>query len=360
MLYTYYCMSSHFHPHSPIRIFAISGIVSVTALVLVCSYMGWQAMFIALMLVVIELTFSFDNAIINARVLMTMSQFWQRMFMTVGIVIAVFGMRIVFPVLIVMMSSGLPVSQVIELAFSEPDRYAEVLHNAHPSIAAFGGMFLLMLALHFFFDATRQVQWITRVERPLQIIGRKWLHALVCTLLLISIALLVSSDHSQEIVIAGFIGIGTYLLIHGASELFSFHHARAEKKIGSKILERTGTAAFASFLYLEVLDASFSFDGVIGAFAVTKDVVLIAVGLGIGALWVRSLTLFIVRRKVLTTYRYLEHAAHYVIAALACTLLLGLFFEIPEALVGVVGIGVIAIAIAHSIRDNKKEDVVSL
>jgi hypothetical protein len=322
--------------------------------------MGWQAALIAFMLVIIELTFSFDNAIINARILMTMSEFWQRMFMTVGILIAVFGMRIVFPIVIVMMSSGLPADQVVQLAFSNPDMYAEVLHRAHPSIAAFGGMFLLMLALHFFFDITREIQWIKRFELPMQAIGRKWLHALVCSIILITIVLLPGNEHPQEVMTAGFIGIGVYLLIHGISELFTLQRARQEKSTGKKILQQTGMAAFASFLYLEVLDASFSFDGVIGAFAVTKDVILIAVGLGIGALWVRSLTLFIVRRKVLNTYRYLEHAAHYVIAALAITLLLGIFFEFHEAVVGLVGLVVIGIAIAHSIRDNKKEDLVTL
>jgi hypothetical protein len=322
--------------------------------------MGWEAAVVALMLVVIELTFSFDNAIINARILMTMSPFWQRMFMTVGIVIAVFGMRIVFPILIVMMSSGLPPDQVVQLAFDNPDKYAEVLHRAHPSIAAFGGMFLLMLALHFFFDITREIQWIKRFELPMQAVGRKWLHAVVCAVLLGIVTFLPLNYHPQEVLIAGIIGIVTYLLIHGVSELFTMQRAREEKRLGRKMLQQAGVAAFASFLYLEVLDASFSFDGVIGAFAVTKDVILIAVGLGIGALWVRSLTLFIVHRKVLNTYRYLEHAAHYVIAALALTLLLGIFFEIPEALVGLVGIGVIAVAVVHSKRDNDKDDVVLL
>lgn len=352
-------MSSILHPHSPVRIFAVSGIITIVALGLVLGKLGWEAALVALMLVIIELTFSFDNAIINARILMTMSPFWQRMFMTVGILIAVFGMRILFPIVIVMMSSGLPADQVVQLAFDHPQRYKEVLDNAHPSIAAFGGMFLLMLALHFFFDITRDIQWIKRFEIPMQAIGRKWLHAVVCSALLVGIVLLPGNKHPREVLIAGFIGIAIYLMIHGISELFTLQRARKEKSTGKKILQQTGMAAFASFLYLEVLDASFSFDGVIGAFAVTQDVILIAVGLGIGALWVRSLTLFIVRRKVLNTYRYLEHAAHYVIAALAFTLLLGIFFEIPEALVGVVGIGVIAVAVIHSKRDNAKDDVVS-
>ena len=352
-------MSSLLSRHSPLRIFAVSGIISIIALGMVYVYLGLQATFLALMLVIIELTFSFDNAIVNARVLSTMSEFWQRMFMTVGIVIAVFGMRIIFPILIVMFSSGLPWDQVIQLALNQPAKYAEVLHHAHPSIAAFGGMFLLMLALHFFFDSTRDIQWLVRVERPLQAIGKKWMHGLVCFILLVVIVCLPTNSHPIETAIAGFIGIAVYMLIHSVSEFFTKQHEKAEKRAG-KTLQRAAMAGLASFIYLEVLDASFSFDGVIGAFAVTKDVILIAVGLGIGALWVRSLTLFIVHHKVLRTYRYLEHAAHYVIGALACTLLFGLFYEIPETWVGIIGLSVIGAAIVSSVKDNKKDSVVSL
>lgn len=352
-------MSSLFHRHSSLRIFAVSGLVTITALGAVYVYLGWKAALVALMLIIIEMTFSFENAIINARVLTTMSLFWQRMFMTVGILIAVFGMRIIFPIVIVMVSAGLSWGEVLTLAFNEPEKYAEVLHQAHPSIAAFGGMFLLMLTLHFFFDNKREIRWIGRIEQPLQYIGRKWLHSVVCLALLIVITAVLQVPHTEEVVIAGVIGIVVYLVIHGASELFTTHHERAEKKAG-RALQKVGWAGFVSFIYLEVLDASFSFDGVIGAFAVTKDVILIAVGLGIGALWVRSLTLFLVHRKVLHTYRYLEHGAHYVIGILALTLLLGLFYEIPEIIAGLLGIGIIAAAIAHSVRDNKKEDIVRL
>ncbi len=352
-------MSSLFHSHSLFRIFAVSGSITMIALGVVYVYMGWQAAAVALMLIIIEMTFSFDNAIVNARVLNTMSAFWQRMFMTVGILLAVFGMRIVFPIVIVMFASGLSWDQVMRLALEQPDKYAEILHRAHPSIGAFGGMFLLMLALHFFFDTSRKIHWFGKIEQPLQYIGRKWLHSVVCGAILLIIVLLPINHHPQEVLTAGLMGIAVYLVIHGASELFTLQHERAEKKAGRR-LQKTALAGFASFVYLEVLDASFSFDGVIGAFAVTSDVVLIAVGLGVGALWVRSLTLFIVRRKVLHTYRYLEHGAHYVIVILALTLIAGLFYEIPEMVAGLFGVGVIALAIANSVRDNKKEDIVQL
>ena len=345
--------------HASPRVFITSGVITVLTLGLVLYFMGPEAMLIAATLMVIELTFSFDNAIINARTLSKMSPFWQRMFMTVGILVAVFGMRIVFPILIVMFTAGLGWSEVIHLALQEPDKYAEALHHAHPSIAAFGGMFLFTLALHFFFDSSREIHWLKSIERPMQAINRRGLYVFISALVLAFIAFFPANHYKTETLTAGVMGILVYVVIHGLSELFTRQHEKAEKKAG-KALQAGAMAGLASFVYLEVLDASFSFDGVIGAFAVTKDVVLIAVGLGIGALWVRSLTLYIVHRKVLHTYKYLEHAAHYVIGALAITLLLGLFFEIPEMYVGLIGLLVIGAAIASSVKDNNADDTVKL
>ncbi len=153
----------------------------------------------------------------------------------------------------------------------------------------------------------------------------------------------------MTIAIAGISGVVTYLVIHGLSELFS---KKYDNQAGSAVM-KTGLAGFTAFIYLEVLDASFSFDGVIGAFAITKDVVLIAVGLGVGALWVRSLTLFMVRRKVLHAYRYLEHGAHYTITLLAFVLLAGLLFNFPEAIAGVAGLVIIGASIISSVRANQ-------
>jgi len=347
-------MKALFVRHSPFRIFFVSAFITIASLVLVYTYLGPAAAFVAFMLMIIEVTFSFDNAIINARVLATMSPFWQKMFITIGILIAVFGMRVIFPIVIVMFSAGLSWGEVVNLALNDADTYAEVLHKAHPSIAAFGGMFLLMLTLHFFFDNSRTIHWLGKIERPMQVIGRKWLHAVVCSFVLIILTFLPFNHHPNETIIAGLAGIVIYALIHGVSEVFTKQRELAAKKRGAtQIAQAAGVAGFISFLYLEVLDASFSFDGVIGAFAVTKDVVLIAIGLGIGALWVRSLTLYLVHHKVLDVYRYLEHGAHYVIGILAATLLVGLFVEIPEAIAGLIGIVVISLSIASSITYNR-------
>lgn len=346
-----YMFSKFFSPISPFRIFSISALCSVVALALVWTLLGVQATLVVLILMVIEVTFSFDNAIINARVLATMSQFWQRIFMSVGILVAVFGMRIIFPIIIVMASAHLSWSRVIDLALHHQEEYARVLTGAHPSIAAFGGMFLLMLCLHFMFDHTRTVQWVQAIERPLQRIGTAWLPGVMSLVVLGFVVLLPANHHPLQTLTAGCIGIVVYFALHTISELME---RSQDTKKGA--LLKTGMAGFMAFLYLEVLDASFSLDGVIGAFAVTQNVIIIAVGLGIGALWVRSLTLFMVHHKILKAYRYLEHGAYYTIGLLAAILLIGLFYEIPQVVIGSIGVVVIAASIISSRRAVKKSN----
>lgn len=310
--------------------------------------MGPTALFVAAVLILVEITFSFENAIINAKVLNTVSEFWRTMFITVGILIAVVGMRAVFPIVIVMITANLPAAEVVSLAIYEPNKYAEALNDAHAAIAAFGGMFLLMLCLHFFFDPKRKVRWINIIEKPLQDMSRWWLYTALCLVVLGILTLLPINPHPETTLQAGLIGILTYIGIHGLAEIFTRH----QKQTSGKVL-KTGMAGFMAFLYLEVLDASFSFDGVIGAFAITKDVVLIAIGLGIGALWVRSLTIFMVRRNVLHAYRYLEHGAHYTIGVLSVVLLLGLFFNIPEVFAGIAGVALVGSSIYSSIAARR-------
>jgi uncharacterized protein len=344
--------------HSPVRIFAVSGLISIAALVFVGATLGLQAALLTLALIVIEMTFSFDNAIINARILNTMSPFWQRMFMTIGILIAVFGMRIVFPIVVVMLGAGLSWQDVLNLALNNPDEYAEKLHEAHPSISSFGGMFLMMLTLDFFLDKSRDVLWLKRFESAMQKIGHTWMPTVISVVITGVVAVLPMNAHPIETLRAGLFGIGLYLAIKGLTELFS--RRQGVKNESGKALVKTGMAGFIAFLYLEVLDASFSLDGVIGAFAITQNVVLIAIGLGVGALWVRSFTLYMVHHKTLHTYHYLENGAHYTIGLLSLFLLSSLFFGVPEAIAGIAGVAIIAMSIVASKRDEKDDDIVTI
>lgn len=335
----------------PFRIFFASGLLTILSLAAIGGFIGTEALFIAAVLILVEITFSFENAIINAKVLAGVSEFWRKIFITVGILIAVVGMRLVFPIVIVAVTAGLSMPDVVNLALNNPDRYAAELNEAHISIAAFGGMFLLMLCLHFFFDPKRQVQWISIIEKPLQSMSRWWLYTAICLVILAILSLVPANHAPQETFTAGLIGIVTYIVIHGLAELF----ARKQGVGTSTKVLKTGMAGFMAFLYLEVLDASFSFDGVIGAFAVTKDVLLIAVGLGIGALWVRSLTIYMVEHHVLHAYRYLEHGAHYTIGVLSAVLLAGIFFDIHEIIAGMAGLVIISASVASSVRNRPVE-----
>ncbi len=341
---------SPFHSHHPLRIFFITGLITVTSLIAVWGYLGISALFLTFVLILIEVTFSFDNAIINARILAGMSRFWQQMFMTVGMAIAVFGMRLVFPIVLVMLTASLSASEVIDLTLHHQAEYAEKLVHAHPYIASFGGMFLLMLALAFFFDPGRKILWIDIIERPLQQIGKWWIYTFISAAILTVITILPFNNHPEETIVAGSIGIVLFLALH----LLTSSIGGSETK--SSVHKQTALSGLMGFLYLQILDGSFSLDGVIGAFAITQDVVLIAIGLGIGALWVRSLTLFMVRRQTLTMYRYLEHGAHYTIGILAMVLLLGLFINIPEVIAGVAGLMIVGTSIVSSIAAARSEN----
>jgi hypothetical protein len=342
-------MFSPFHPKSPLRIFSFSIIASIGIILAVLFSLGVSALFITLILVIIEITFSFENAIINAKILQHLSRFWQNMFLTVGIFIAIFGMRIFFPIAIVAITADIPWSEVVNLALNQPDVYAEKLTAAAPTITSFGGAFLLMLATSFFFDKRRGTHWFGYIEEPMQRLGFKGAPFFITSTVVVGLSLLPVNKHANETLIAGFVGIGLYLFVHLLSEVFS-----KTQKQKQKIKAQTGLVAFSSFLYLELLDASFSLDGVIGAFAVTNQVLLIAAGLGVGAIWVRSLTIFMVRRGTLKTYRYIEHGAFYTVSILAFILLLESLVRIPEAVAGVLGIFIILASVLASTKPLKK------
>lgn len=336
--------SKVFHPTSPIRIFAFSVLFTVASLIGVLFGMGTGALLIALVLIAVEIAFSFDNAIVNAKVLNKMSRFWQVMFLTVGAAVAIFGMRLVFPILIVSITAGMGWQEVVDLALHHPEEYAHKLESSHVVLSAFGGAFLMMLALHFFIDRKREVLWYQRLEKQLQRLAASWAPPLITLFAIVVVTVLPFNHHKQDTLVAGLLGIVLYSAIHWLISYFD--KVQEARKLGTVV--QTGMAAFISFMYLEILDASFSFDGVIGAFAITKDVVLIAIGLGVGALWVRSLTIFMVRRGTLSSYKYIEHGAHYTIGILACILLLSIFVNVPEIITGLAGLGIIGASILAS------------
>ncbi|MDR2033225.1 MAG: DUF475 domain-containing protein [Helicobacteraceae bacterium] len=338
--------------------FRLSIIVTVVCLA-IAAYWGtqnamgwWYAVLIALTLGVMEVSLSFDNAVVNASVLKEMDAKWQKIFLTIGILIAVFGMRLIFPIVIVAVATGLGFGEVTAMALENPDEYSRHLSESHAGIAAFGGTFLLLVFYSFIFDEGKDIHWLGKIEEKISKLGKVDSIGVLAALLVILglyLWLPVSADEKLTILSAG---IGGVILFIAVSSIDSLFESDSKEEHSSKVATRNGVAGF---LYLEVLDASFSFDGVIGAFAVTRDVVIIMLGLGIGAMFVRSLTVFLVKKGTLDEYIYLEHGAHYAIGALAVIMLAGIVIHIPEIITGLIGVTFIALALISSIRLKRRE-----
>lgn len=307
---------------------------------------GPTALLVAALLSVMEVSLSFDNAVVNAAVLRRMDPKWQRRFLTWGILIAVFGMRLVFPVLIVAAAAGLGVIEVAHMAAADPARYAAHLKGAHTGIAAFGGLFLLLVFLDFVCDQTKDVHWLGWVERRLAAVGRLEAVAVAVALVVLLLAQLALPEHERlTAMLAGVAGVATFVAVKGFAGLAG----DADAAVG--VATRSGAAGF---VYLEVLDASFSLDGVIGAFAITTDIAVIGIGLAIGAMFVRSMTVYLVRKGTLEEYRYLEHGAHWGIGALAVIMLVSLRVDVPEVVTGLVGVSLIGLSLLSSIRYRRR------
>jgi hypothetical protein len=348
--------------------------MTVVAIVAAVAIGGPKVGLIVALLAVLEISISFDNAIVNAAVLKGMTAKWQQIFLTWGILIAVFGMRLVFPIVIVAAAAGLAIPDVVDQALNNPALYAHNLKDANAIIAAFGGTFLLMVFLGFFLDGEKDTNWF-RIEKPLAGIGKiDSIAPAIAGGVLLALSQLVDPSKKTDVLVAGLAGLVAHLLASGvADRLEPDVDEEADEPAEPTAQERAAEAAMtpqaraaaasalakgglASFLYLELLDASFSFDGVIGAFAISKDILVIAVGLGLGALYIRTLTVFLVRQGVLGEYRYLEHGAHWAIGVLAVILFLGIDHHIPEVVTGLIGAALIIAAFLSSLYANRKDD----
>lgn len=335
--------------------FGISYLVTIIGIAL-AFYWGthtpqgaWNALAVVVLLTVMEVSLSFDNAVVNAAVLRNMSEKWQKRFLTWGILIAVFGVRFVFPIVIVGLATGLGFMDVAKLALENPDEYSEHVLASHIDIAAFGGMFLLMVFLHFVIDEGKEVHWLGVLEKKLAQLGKLEAFEIVLALtLLLTLSHFLPDEQRLHALTAGLIGVVLYVFIKGLTGLLSGGDAE------HATVKQVGYAGFMAFMYLQLLDASFSLDGVVGAFAISRDVVIIMLGLGIGAMFVRSLTIFLVRKGTLDEYIYLEHGAHYGIGALAIIMLFSMFTHIPEIVTGLIGLTFIGLSFWSSVKHKRK------
>lgn len=304
------------------------------------------ALSIAVILSVMEVSLSFDNAVVNASILKTWTPFWQSLFLGLGIILAVFGMRLLFPLVIVAAAADIGILNVWHMALYDPGQYALHLTNHHAEVAAFGGVFLLLVFLNFLFDADKHVHWLGAMEEKLSRLGKVGSIPVFLALATVLASLtLVAPAQQLAVLSAGIWGIITFVAVDVLSSLLE--NRQQDAAAVGDMVKRGGIGAF---LYLEVLDASFSFDGVIGAFAITNDVIIIMLGLAIGAMFVRSLTVYLVRQGTLDKYVYLEHGAHYAIGILALIMLASMTYHVPELVTGLTGVAFIAASLWSSVR----------
>jgi hypothetical protein len=253
-----------------------------------------ESIAIVLGLIVFEVVNSIDNAIVNAHVLKTMGVVWRRRFLVIGIVTSVFLVRFLLPVVIVWLSAPSFSLYEILLAFTGESQVAAIAVEAQKSlILTFGAVFLLYLYFHWLFLEKKDPLFI---EKYLKEKHGVWFFSFAAVILVL---IMYFARSNAMIMLAAAIGSATFFILYGLKET-------AEK--GEKTLAGTGGLDdFSKFVYLEVLDATFSFDGVIGAFAFTINLLLILIGIGIGAIVVRELTIRGIDQ--VAKYKYLKNGA---------------------------------------------------
>ncbi len=322
---------------------------------LLAFFIGWQMLgslaggvqffLIAGVLAILEISLSFDNAIVNANKLKSMTPIWQKRFLTWGILIAVFGMRIIFPLMVVSIAAHVSPFAAVKIAVTDPALYSALIHQAHLPIVAFGGTFLMMVALSYFMDEDKDIHWISPLEKCFCICANVRGLQIGAVIIIVSIfAFTIGGHEAIRFLKAAGLGLATYVAVEHLGNML-------DSKAASGAVAKGGLGAF---LYLEVLDASFSFDGVIGAFALTQNLFLIAIGLGIGALYVRSMTIMLVERETLAEFRYLEHGAFYSILILSFIMFAQVLVPVPEYITGTLGAGFILLSLIASMRYRQR------
>jgi len=330
--------------HRPlIKSFLAPTAISIIGLFVVGAWGGPKAFGIAALLIMLEVTLSFDNAVINAKILARLSHKWQQMFLTWGILVSVVLSRALLPIIIVAISTGASIAIIASTAIYDSVHYGELLEGAHTIIASFGGMFLTLVGLRYFLDEDKEVHWIKFIERRLAEWGSVESIVVGIGLVILFIIAWALPDHRAAVLFSGSAGIICFVFLQGIISMF-----------GARSL-KMGRAGFALFAYLNILDMAFSFDSVIGAFALSSQLPVIIVGLGSGAYFVRSLTVYMVRNRVLENLIYIEHGAHWAIIGLAGSMFASMFVNLPDPVTGLIGLTLVSFAYISSIRTVQKQ-----
>ena len=284
--------------------------------------------FIVVGLTIFETVSSLDNAVINAQVLTGMSKRARRWFLTYGLLIAVFIIRGLLPFMIVWLANPTigPLGALTAAFNSDPRVNASIAASA-PVLLTGGGTFLFFLFFHWLFLEPKAYGLAS--ERIIQSLGL-WFYGVVFVFL--GILIWFSLKINSAMALSAVVGAVSFFITNG----FNVYAERAEKKL----LKSSVRSDLSKLLYLEVIDATFSIDGVLGSFAFTFSVVLIVIGNGIGAYIVRELTFRGI--KTIQKYKLLKNGAMYSVFVLACIMLIESFgYKIPEFIAPLITIGII-------------------
>lgn len=298
----------------------------------------WECFILSLL----EISLSFDNAVLNARIVKGMNVKWQKIFLYFGIFIAVFGMRILMPLLLVMIIVKQGFVATLMMALYTPSYYIKVLSEAQLSLNVFGASFLALVSLSFFLDKYKTEHWVKCFEKPLtRIASFPYMSALVnLCLAFISFYFYQGTEKLSFII--------SFLLANLVFYIIEFLSNRLSTKNSDNL------RGWQSFLYLEILDSTFSFDGVLGAFALSHNFVIIVLGLSIGAFYVRSMTIMFVRENSLANVAFIEHGAFYAILSLAIIMYAKVNVEIPEYIAGLCSVSFIIASLLCSYHKVSK------
>jgi uncharacterized protein len=267
-------------------------------------------------LCVFEIVSSVDNAIINAEVLSGMQQKAKKWFLSWGIILAVFVMRGLLPWIVIYIANpSLGFIGALVAGFSPSIHSTPGLEASFEVLLMLGGTFLILLFLHWLFLETKEFG--LKGERFFQQQGM-WFYALASIFITVLVGL--NLDHPVR-AFGVVLGSTIFFITHGFKQFAEQQEIKLDKQSGKSDLSK--------LLYLEAIDASFSIDGVFGAFAFTFSVPLIFLGNGIGAIILRKLTISNIEK--VKKYKYLKNGAMYSIFALGIVMVLeGLKIEVPS------------------------------
>ncbi|WP_347990197.1 DUF475 domain-containing protein [Methylomonas sp. AM2-LC] len=329
------------------RYFLLPNLLSFIGVCVIWWFYGWNGAIKTVLLILIEGILSVDNSVVNVTTLKTMPPKYQRAFMTWGWLIAVVGMRFIFPVGIVSATTEMNFVETIQLAFNHGEEYKDHVEGAKTVISSFGAIFMILIGIKFLL-ADKEVYWFEAIEKKFQGGGGiEAVEVLVASIISFVVWVGLDGQSARDTQIGCETGILVFLIVTNC--IGSLVNAFCKK---AGLLAASG---LSGFIYLEFQDASFSFDGTIGAFAVTPLITIMLVGLGCGAGYVRAMTLYLLKEGVIDQYRYLEHGAHYAVLSLGIMMLIGIKFPVHEVVTSGVGLGIIALSVYSSIRFNRKK-----